>query len=226
MMRLVLYLLLATAALAQRADVLVVLGCQNEAELGARVEAAARAIREAGAHRAPLVVLSGGAKYRGGTEASVLAGRLARRLHGRAVRMLEENDSLDTVGNALFTAYLLRPATFRTVAVVTSDFHTDRSRQYFERVLPPGTRVIAIGAKPGPRTDVEIARRAAHEKASLTRSMAELFDAPPPLPRGALDELLVRLVERHPYYRGRGDLLRRHRIVNAGQLTAPAALAH
>lgn len=223
----ILVILLALAwvplAWAARPDAVVVLGCQNEEELAARVDAAARLIESAGARHVPLVILSGGARYRGGTEASVLAGRLARKLHGRAVqaRFIEETESLDTVGNALFSAYALVGRPVREVVLVTSDFHASRSLMYFERTLPAGCHVTAVGARPHPRTDVEIARRAAHERASATQSFADIFDAPPALARGDLAGLLARVVERHKYYLGRRDLLARHGVAVRRGAVAP-----
>lgn len=197
----------------------VVLGCQHGAELEARVAAAAQLVVRQG-REAPVVIASGGARLSGQTEADVILGRLARRLHGRplADRLMCETASLDTVGNAIFTALLLRARGWLgragsrpvTLLVVTSDFHAHRAEHLFRRVFPPWFSIGVASTRGRTRSPEEVRRRAAHERASEERSAREIF-GDPPLPSGRLDLLLERLVKRHGLYRGRSDLLMRHR---------------
>jgi len=206
--------LLLTAGLASATpDAIVVLGCQSRAELAARVDAAARTLAALPPASGALVVLSGGARFGSGTEASEMAARLARRVPDLSTRarVIQETDSLDTLGNAVFTALTLRrlgwPAGSRVV-LVTSDFHLQRSLAYFARLLPQTDQLVGTGARPPGRSLAQDFRHASREAASLTRTQRGLFREVKP---AAPDEVLAWLYLHHPYYRGRNDLLQRWR---------------
>ncbi len=58
-----------------------------------------------------------------------------------------EEDSVDTVGNAYFTKIkILKPRGWHKVAVVTSDYHVERTRFIFEHVLGTEYKTDVIGA--------------------------------------------------------------------------------
>lgn len=218
-------LVLLALAVAARADVaigdadaladpqaLVVLGCQNAPELAARVDAAAAVLARPGRGRRPLVVLSGGPAYRGLTEAHALAAALGRRERrwsiARAFRL--ETDSLDTLGNAAFSAAALSGRALARVLVVTSDFHAARALMLFRRTLPAGSRVAVLGARGAGRTAAFDRARAKSEAASAARASREILDRPEgAVTPGDVGELVRRLVAHHALYRGRTDLARR-----------------
>ena len=205
----------AVAAPAEAVDAVVVLGCQNRPELEAREAAAAAYVAQLPADGHALLVLSGGARLGDSTEASAMRAALERRVPALATRAraLEERDSLDTVGNAVFSALLLRRHALPPhprVAVVTSDFHVPRSVAFFRHVLPADAVVIGVPASNAARAPTAAARFRAKEARSLALSERGIFAGVPASPAAA-DHVLVRLILEHPYYRGRTDLLRRWR---------------
>jgi uncharacterized SAM-binding protein YcdF (DUF218 family) len=58
--------------------------------------------------------------------------------------------ALDTRGNALETANWVDSRHFRSLRLVTSDWHMRRSAGELEQVLPPGVRVVedAVPSQP------------------------------------------------------------------------------
>lgn len=182
-------------------DVVVVLGCQNSVELEARVAGAARLLAGLRGRARPRVVLSGGAPLSGRTEADVLAERLEQRVRERSVRrrFLRERRSLDTVGNALFTALLLRErgVAAHRVLVVTSGFHAHRAGAVFEHVLGPRVAVAVVSAGEPLRGD-RLGRRVRSERDSERRTRRELFAGVAP---GDLDALSGRVRRLHALYR-------------------------
>lgn len=136
------------------------------------------------------------------SEASVRAGagvseaaHLARILRERGIaadRIHLEDESMDTLGNAVLTAarYLrgLRP---RPLTIVTSPFHAERACRAFARALPAwevGVRLCAAGPEDAPRLLNEPAFRRANE---------ELLDG---VADGDLPGMFDRLVARWPEY--------------------------
>lgn len=136
------------------------------------------------------------------SEATVRAGEgvseaahLARILRERGIaadRIHLEDESMDTLGNAVLTAarYLrgLRP---RPLVIVTSPFHAERARRAFARALPGWELAVhpcAAGAEDAPRLVNEPAFRRANE---------ELLDG---IADGDLAGMFDRLVARWPEY--------------------------
>lgn len=130
-------------------DALVVLGCRVRGErpshtLAERLEMARRLVqrgRDRGAS-AFAVVVSGGRTWSGHREADVMAAwLLARGVEER--RILCERESETTIQNArcvarllgssLATASLATPGRYRTLGLVTSDFHLKRAVRLFEK---------------------------------------------------------------------------------------------
>lgn len=126
-----------------------------------------------------------------GTEAAQIARILRDRGIG-AGRIHLEDESMDTIGNAVFTAarYLksLRP---RPLTLVTSPFHADRARWAFARALPGweiAVHTSAAGAEDDARAPNEPAYLAENE-----RMIAGVAD-------GDLAGMFDRLVARWPEY--------------------------
>src|SRR5262249_30489336 len=114
-------------------DAIVVLGCRpgesdrSEAALTRRAERAARAFHE---HRARAVIASGGRRWRGISEAELLAERLTAFGVPREA-VVRELCSLSTLENAWYSAELLRAGSFTRPAVVTCDWHLPRALACF-----------------------------------------------------------------------------------------------
>jgi uncharacterized SAM-binding protein YcdF (DUF218 family) len=207
---------IGSAEAAATPDVLFVLGCRAEAELSARITAAARILQ--GTPRC-LVLLSGGGFGARASEAGTMADALATAGIPRR-RLLLEEESLDTVANAVFGKLTLRaagrlPASGK-VAVVTSAFHAVRTLAIFSRVFGAAYHVGVV-AVPSPSADLEgLGRRAAKELDSDSRSSRDIFsfrdfftgrleDVPP----GDDRTLFVQLLTAHDLYRHRWDLARK-----------------
>jgi len=139
------------AAESGQLDALVVLGCRVRAgepsrALAGRLEVALR-MRQAGAAKgAPPaslpIVLSGGRAWDGAREADVMASWLVARGVSREALILER-DSLTTRQNARKVAAMLAGRDWRTVGLVTSDFHMRRAARLFRR---EGFQVIPLPA--------------------------------------------------------------------------------
>ena len=123
------------------------------------------------------------------------AAHIARILHERGVdpaRVHIEDESMDTVGNAVFTAarYLraLRP---RPLTLVTSPFHARRAAWAFERALP-GWQVRWHCSSEGPE---DLPRRLNEPAFHLNNQ--ELLEG---VASGDLPAMFERLVARWPEY--------------------------
>jgi hypothetical protein len=112
-----------------------------------------------------------------------------------AERVAVEDESRDTIGNAVLTAvrYLagIEP---RPLAVITSPFHLERAVETFRHVLPYPWQLEAVASD---ETDDDI-ERAARETRYLQET-TKLFAGVRP---GDFRTMATRLRERWPYYRG------------------------
>jgi uncharacterized SAM-binding protein YcdF (DUF218 family) len=183
----------AIARLQAGASIAVVLGGGRTA-LAARVRAAAAAARE----RQDLVLILSGShppttrERPERSEAALMRDALLEA--GLAAdRLLLEDESRDTLGNAVFTAvrYLagLEP---RTVLVISSPSHVVRAVRIFERVLGAGWLVEAVASEPSGADRA----RGAIERA-LAREADDFFAGLRP---GDLPAIAARLRARYPYY--------------------------
>lgn len=124
------------------------------------------------------------------------AGHLARILTERGVdpaRIHVEDESMDTLGNAVLTAArYLRELTPRPLLLVTSPFHARRAAWAFERALP-GWEIRSHPSAEGP----EDAPRRLNEPAFHLNNQ-ELIEG---VASGDLAGMFERLVERWPEYR-------------------------
>jgi uncharacterized SAM-binding protein YcdF (DUF218 family) len=106
-----------------------------------RTDTAAR-LYDAG--RAPLIIVSGAALDGGRSEATVMASALER--DGvPAAAIVQENHSLTTHQNAVYTAQILRARGIRSFLLVTSALHMPRAMASFQR---QGLTPIAAASPP------------------------------------------------------------------------------
>jgi vancomycin permeability regulator SanA len=121
-------------------DVLIVLGA-NPPLLEQRIHYASELAKQ---YSEAMVVVSGGGFNVDETEAE----RMYKILLSKGVssnRIIMEVDSMDTIGNALFSKLILKKQNMikegLRVLVVTSKFHAARSLNYFTRIFSPECRV-------------------------------------------------------------------------------------
>jgi len=112
-----------------------------------------------------------------------------------AERIAVEDESRDTIGNAVLTAVrYLKHIEPRPLSVITSPFHLERATETFRHVLGYAWQVQAI-ASDETNDDIE---RAARETQYLQET-TKFFDGVRP---GDLRTMARRLRERWPYYAG------------------------
>ena len=115
--------------------------------------------------------------------------------------ILLENISKDTVGNAVFSKMVLAlPKRWKSLAVVSSDFHIPRVRKIFDFVYGKSFKVNYFGAKSNGNVDFT-----EHEKNSLERFRNDFRGVQP----GDNSRILERLFERHELYKDNVYLKRR-----------------
>lgn len=158
-----------------------------------RAAAAARLARE---HPLARIIVSGGgppdAARPLGSEAEQMAELLNRQGVGRE-RIRIEDESLDTIGNAVLTsARFLRGEAPGTLLLVTSPFHIARARWAFARALP-GWRIVPQPSEAGPEDDARAVTEPAYQAAN-----EELLSG---LADGDLAGMFERIAGRWPDYR-------------------------
>jgi len=126
-------------------DAIVVLGCRpggsegGQAALYRRAHRAARAFHDNGC---TAIIASGGRRWRGVSEADLLADVLASLGVPRA-SVVRELCSLSTMENAWYSAELLRAGGYVRPAIVTCDWHMPRALMCFDSV---GIAAIGLSA--------------------------------------------------------------------------------
>lgn len=138
------------------ADAIVVLGGGVESDGSLPRVAATRVERAVELWRrgvAPRLILSGrcglAAPEPAVTEAAAMAA-LARRLDVPDDALLLEEEARDTLGNAYFVKEeFLEPNGWRTIRVVTSDFHLSRAAWVFRKILGAGYDYSFVSAASG-----------------------------------------------------------------------------
>lgn len=128
-------------------DIIIGLGCNNSLGLlDERIERI-REIAEVYSHAK--VLLSGGGFELEGSEASIMARKLVDDYLFDGERLILEEDSMDTLGNALFSKLLLRNRNeledIKNILVVTSPFHAVRSRALFRNIFGQDYRILVTG---------------------------------------------------------------------------------
>jgi uncharacterized SAM-binding protein YcdF (DUF218 family) len=176
--------------LAAAPEIIVVLGSKHHQVRRAKT-AAALALERPGA----AVILSGRVGFEpqvGPSEAEIMAG-VMRESGVPADSLFLEDESRDTLGNALLTAVrYLRNARPRPLILVTSPFHMERSLFIFQSVLGPTWTITghASEAFPGDESQVE------PEQKYLSEVRSMLSGVEP----GDLRSITARLRARWPEY--------------------------
>jgi uncharacterized SAM-binding protein YcdF (DUF218 family) len=130
-------------------DAIVLLGCrvgqlgQHSRPAQQRAERAARAFHEGAA---PVILVSGGRRWEGISEAEAL-GLTLEGLGVPRSAILREFSSLSTCENARFASKILRARGASEIGLVTNDWHMPRALCCFER---EGFRALAIPAASEP----------------------------------------------------------------------------
>lgn len=240
-------------------EVIVVLGCTGEEFLLHRVGAAFALIRDMDAKAArPTLVLSGGGFGHRESEARrmlAMLRTLCRESKGRAsldpdpgadgtytlsigkrgARVLIEEDSLDTLGNAVLSWLTLKAAgehnltadkkpRLDRVVVVTDGVHAPRSYDVFRRVFAfrevdgreewPNIVVRTARAGEYSRDEIQMAtdnlRSEAMTNAEIYRLVNPLTNSYDVIHNGHIRSVLGQMLRLHKLYGGRWDLVRRY----------------
>jgi hypothetical protein len=110
-------------------------------------------------------------------------------------RIAVEDESRDTIGNAVLTAVrFLRGIEPRPLAVITSPFHLERATETFRHVLGYPWQVEAVASD---ETGDDVARAARETR--FLQDTTKFFEGVRP---GDFRAMAQRLRERWPYYRG------------------------
>jgi len=105
-------------------------------------------------------------------------------------RIFLEDESRDTIGNAVFVAErYLSAIPPRQMYVVTSPFHIDRSVETFRLVLGPGWEIVGVASAAAP----DDADRATHERRFLQQTREFLAGIAP----GEVSRISAKLRARH-----------------------------
>ena len=126
-------------------DAIVVLGCRVGPESALRGAAARRVERAAAAFRAgvaPIVITSGGKRWRGVAEGLAFKARLVE-LGVPEAQVLTELQSWNTRQNARYSSELCRARGFARVGVVTCEWHMPRALAAFRHFGVPGEALPA-----------------------------------------------------------------------------------
>lgn len=108
--------------------------------------------------------------------------------------IIVEPRSRDTVGDAVFTRLNIAvEMKLRTICVVTSSYHVERAGEIFRFVYGDDFLINVEGA------DVEFDERVIAREASSLNAFRDTFAG---IETGAIDEIVLRLRERHPFYNG------------------------
>jgi len=173
--------------------VVVVLGCRPDGnrptpELTRRVRHGVETALRASKRGESILLFSGGKTSVAESEASIMQREYELNYPDAAIPSILENRSLDTIGNAYFSARILNRLGHSRIVVVTSPFHVPRSKYIFSFIL--GRRVESSTFGTVPATVPE------EEKAPLEMAK-HLFAG---IKRGDLDAVWERMLIMHPYY--------------------------
>ncbi len=134
-------------------------------------------------------------------------------------RIIQETDSMDTVGNALFSYLILKncmPNTkHKKILIVTSDFHALRSYYIFKKVFVPEYFCLLVHAVPTDWSHDRLTALSDNELSSDFNSMETIFTyhdlfEDRRVEPGDTDSILLNLLTLHELYKNRSDLLRKH----------------
>lgn len=184
--------------LAAAPELIVVLGGGVTPDGGAAAATIARAKRSGltAKSRPEIPIIASGGRPSGATTGPSEAAMMREAIVALGVepeRILLEDESRDTIGNAvLVAARYLRGLEPRSIHLISSPFHLQRATETFRHVLGFAWQVQAVAAD-GTQDDVD---RAPNETRHLQETTA-FFEGTRP---GDLAAIVKKLRERDPYY--------------------------
>ena len=210
--------IIGSATARDNPDFVFALSCNSQEMLRMRVEGALKfAEKNENSH----LILCGGGFNPILTDAEIMNKIVAEKSFPQD-RIIFEDDSIDTIGNALFSKLILKqqkllPEKARLV-IATSAFHAVRSFNIFHKVYGPNYDIAVAPIKTVFDNERQI-RLVAHELSSDNMSSREIFSlrdyadiegAMKPVTPGDEKTIFFQLLLNHNYYLHRYDLTRRY----------------
>ncbi|PWU11887.1 MAG: hypothetical protein C5B47_00210 [Verrucomicrobia bacterium] len=194
----------------EKPDLIIILGAGGAQTLEERTQSALPLIKRF--PEAKVLVSGGGRGIRLESE------EMRRMLVEKGVdgaRVIEESDSLDTLGNAVFSKLVMsqQKIAARTILLVTSDFHAPRALLIFKSILGGNARIAAVLA-PHPASDSE--QRIDKELKNGAESLREMLSyqkIPGAITARRIEDpssALYQMVIHHDLYKNRWDLIRKY----------------
>ncbi|MBF0543934.1 MAG: YdcF family protein [Candidatus Riflebacteria bacterium] len=215
-------------------DLLFVLGCGNENELAERVKTAknlAKKIKMVERNRLRAIIFSGSGTNPYSTEAKRMNDYFdfndvfPENSPNRPQLILEE-DSLDTVGNAIFSKLLLlrSPNLLKSgsrnlrICIVTSDYHARRTLDLFRRVFDKSDVAVVMARTSGDlssKINLATQQLDSEFKANVQTFALEnvVTGLPDRLATGNACCAFFQMLRHHPYYQHRPDLIRKYQDI-------------
>ena len=120
-------------------EALILLGCKDKHEQSKRVKILHEYLLKM-PNSISCILFSGGGYDINECESSLMMNEfLAMKSPDLKCILICEDDSMDTVGNALFSRYIINNYEFSNVKVFTSTFHVTRTYNIFSRVFDPSS---------------------------------------------------------------------------------------
>ena len=205
----------------QQPDLIIGLGC-NQPNLGFRGDGLVTLAKE---HPKVDLLLSGAGYSTDTSEARWMG----KRLIDSGVepdRLIYEEDSMDTIGNAVFSKLILkqlgRISKTKKLLILTSGFHANRSLNIFQKVFDPGVQIAVVGVRSDSQSDL-VRRRVIGELKSDAMSSEQIFRSrdffetsslqSTDIPEGDDVTLFYQMLMNHDLYKRRFDLLRKYKSV-------------
>ncbi len=198
-----------------RPDLIIVLGANHQQLLEER---AGRAAEEVFSKNVPCVLVSGGGVNALAPEAHYLRDILIEKGVERK-RILNESDSMDTIGNALFSYFVLQGSgklpNCKNIVIVTSDFHSLRTQEIFHRVFDAQKFNLAVLGSQSHFSEDRLLALADGQLRSEALAMESLFSfrevgEEKPIQAGDGNSLLLNMFLSHKLYQSREDLVRKY----------------
>lgn len=224
--------------------IVCVLGCSGESELSTRIEETFRILRQLNEEKKNfpvIIVLSGGGRDGKRTEASIMKDLIIKEISKDTNKKLPvkkmlkkgillEEDSLDTVGNAVFSTFvLLREKVINfnykerrfegsnnkkiKIWVVTSDYHAPRALNLFTRIFRSNQVQVCLAPTVADiQTYVKRAEKqfdSEHMANSQTFALEDVITGlSHDIAVGEVFSIFFQLLKKHDLYKNREDFLR------------------